>query len=104
MRTTLLFILLLMAQRAVSADADTVKLKVNYAAKCYLYEGQEQQKDDEMVLEVGHRYVYFYSRYSVEWRGRRCDGTDVAKSGGVASRPSARGNAFLPKGAEHFNV
>ncbi len=103
MRTTLLFLFLsLMAQRANSTDADTVKLKVNYAVKCYQYKGQEQPKNDEMVLEVGSKYVHFYSRYSVE---RRHIQDSILAAGGTAQDVlAAQAKSMFPRPPQHFQI
>ena len=103
MKTTLILLLMtLLVQRANSADADTVKLRVNYAMKCYQYEGQEQPKNDEMVLEVGSKYVHFYSRYSVE---RRNIMDSVLSVGGTAEDVmSAQAKSMFPRPPHHFQI
>lgn len=103
MRTTLLFLFFfLMAQRASSTDADSVKLKVNYAAKCYLYEGQKRQQDDEMVLEVGSKYVHFYSRYSVE--RRHIQDSVLAAGGSVQDVLAAQAKSMFPRPPQHYQI
>lgn len=92
----------LMAQRANSTVADSVKLKVNYAVKCYQYEGQERQRDDEMVLEVGSKYVHFYSRYSVE---RRHIQDSVLAAGGTAQDvQAAQAKSMFPRPPQHYQI
>lgn len=103
MRTTLFYILFsIMAVPTKGADADSVKLRVNYAVKFYQYEGQQQPRDDEMVLELGGKYVHFYSRYSV---GREHIKDSVLAAGGTAlDVQAAQEKSIFPRAQQHYQI
>lgn len=85
-----------------SADIDSVKLRINYAVKFYQYEGQRQQRDDEMILELGSKYVHFYSRYSV---GREHIKDSVLAAGGTAlDVQAAQGKSIFPRAQQNYQI
>lgn len=98
---TLLF-LFFVALLANAEEKDSVKLQVNYATKVTLYIGQPQPKDDEMILEVGERYVHFYSRYSVE-RDHIRDSV-LAAGGTIGDVQSAWAQSAYPRAPQHYQI
>jgi GLPGLI family protein len=91
-----------LALPAEGADADTIKLSVSYAVKFYQYEGQQQPKNDEMVLELGNKYVHFYSLYSVK---REHIKDSVLAAGGTAQDvQAAQEKSIFPRAQQHYQI
>ena len=46
-----------------AAPEDSVKLRINYASKYIVVQNQRNRLEDEMSLDIGRKYVHFYSFY-----------------------------------------
>lgn len=94
--------MLCFGNKGYAQKKETIQMRIHYATKFFLYEGQEMEQLDETILDIGENMSHFYSLNSIQ-RELITDSI-VAKGGNMGDVLNALEKSNYHKTSLHYQV